>query len=240
MANKTRENIISEVYEYIPQMEVTGRDDLLDNIIDLAAEMISQRHNFSYLRATSPATHDVTADEYYIAEADFSFTNFKEILFFQWIKAATGENARIIFLPFPDFIERYPYVECSGNTDGKPKHYTKAGTRYLFNCQLDETVTMRAWYQQLHGNFANDAAFHAFTPDNLGFQAIVSIVLSELHDALPALEVSPKAAMAMQKSEIWIDRLIRADLIKSDQPIEFEWGEKRTGEAGITNPYEWV
>lgn len=240
MANKTRTNIISQVYEYIPQVEVTSRDDLLDNLIDLAVEMISQRHNFSYLRATAPATHDVIADEYYIDESDFSFTNFKEILLLQWAKASSGENARIKFLPFPDFIERYPYVEYSGNTDGKPKHYTKTGTRYLFNCQLDETVTMRAWYQQLHGNFVNDAAVHSFDPDNLGFQAIVSIVLSEIHDALPSLEVSKKAGMAMQKSEIWIDRLIRADLIKSDQPIEFEWSEQRTGEAGITNPYEWV
>ena len=144
MANKTRMQILAQIYEYVPQVNVTSHDTLLDNLIDLVVEDISQRHNFSYLCSSSPATYSAAADVYYVDESDISFTNFKEIFFLQWIKSAAGENAPITFKPRQEFLKLYPYVEYSGNTDGKPKHYTKMGTRYHFNCQLDEAVTIRA------------------------------------------------------------------------------------------------
>ena len=241
MANKTRSQIISQVYQYVPNMNVSSHDTTLDNLIDLAAEEISRRHNFTYLRATAPATHDVTANEYYIDESDFSFTNFKEILFLQWIKSSTGENARINYLPQQDFLARYPYVEYSGSTDGKPKYYTRIGTRYFFSCKLDETVTMRACYQQLHGNFADDATSHSFDPDNLGFQAIVACVLSEIHEALPGLQLSDKVVEAIQRKEYWINQLIEYDLRRANEPIEVEPLHRQdTAWPDVIDPYNWI
>jgi len=40
MANKTRTNIISQVHEYVPNSSVTSHNTLVDNLIDLAAELI--------------------------------------------------------------------------------------------------------------------------------------------------------------------------------------------------------
>lgn len=241
MANRTRSDIINQVYSYLPNLNVSSYDTTLDNLINLAAEEISRRHNFTYLRATAPATHDLVADEYYVDESDFSFTNFKEIIFLQWIKSGTGENGRIKYLPQQDFVNRYPYVEYSGNTDGKPKHYTRVGTRYFFNCQLDETVTLRAWYQQLHGNFAGDSTSHSFDPDNLGFQAIVACVLSEAQEAIPGLQLSQKAIETAQRKEYWINQLIEYDLNRANEPIEIEPLHRRTdSSAGVTDPYSWV
>jgi hypothetical protein len=240
MANKTRAQILAQLYEYCPKVNVTSHNTLTDNLCDLAVEEISLRHNFTYLRANAPATHDITANEYYVDESDFSFTSLKEIMFLQWIKSGTGENAPIDFLPERDFLKRYPYVEYSGNTDGKPIHYTRYANRLFFNCQLDETVTARAFYQKVHGNFTDDNTSHAFQPDNLGFQAIVACVLSEVKEALPGMEVTPAGQQAMSKKEIWIEQLIRYDMVKSNEQIEIEPADKRSGEAGITNPYDWV
>lgn len=225
---------------YIPQAEAEKHSVLIINKCDLAVESISLRHNFTYLRATTPATHDIVADEYYVDESDFSFTNLKEILFLQWIKSATGENAEIKFLPNTTFQRRYPYVEYSGNTDGKPKHYTKYGNRLHFNCQLDETVTARVFYQQLHGNFSGGTAAHSFQPDNVGFQAIVAFVLSELRESIPGLDVGPKALAAIAKKDVWVQKLIEHDNINAHEEIELEPLDKTEHQGGVTDPYEWV
>ena len=240
MANRTRAQIIAQIYEYVPNMNVTGHNTALDNLIDLAAEEISRRHNFTYLRANAPATADLSADAYYFDESDFSFANFKEIIFLQWVKAGTGENGRIGFLPQQDFLSRYPYVEYSGNSDGKPTYYTKIGTRYFLNCQLDEAVTIRAWYQQLHGNFSDDGDSHLFDPDNLGFQAIISCVLSEIHEAIPGLQLTAKTAEAIQRKEYWINQLIEYDIGRSNEPIEVEALHKRQVSSSVTDPYSWT
>ena len=241
MSNRTRSEIISQVYEYIPNLNVSSYDTTLDNLIDLAAEEISRRHNFSYLRESTPATHALAAGDYYVDESDFSFTNFKEIIFLQWIKSSTGENARIKFMPQQAFLDRYPYVEYSGNSDGKPGYYTRIGTRYFLNCQLDEAVTLRAWYQKLHGNFTDDATPHSFDPDNLGFQAIVSAVLSEAQEAIPGLQLSQKAIEAVQRKEYWINQLIEYDLNRANEPIEIEPLHRQTeGVGSMINPYNWV
>jgi hypothetical protein len=240
MANKTRTDIIAQLKAYIPNLDVTSHDTSVDNLIDLAAEHISGMHNFSYLRATTPATHDVTADEYSIAESDFSFTNIKEVLFLEWIKSSTGENARIHYLPERDFHDRYRYISYSGNTDGKPRHYTRVGNTFLFNCQLDETVTVRAWYQQYHGTFADDDASHSFVPDMLGFHAIVCVCLQECHRLLPGLQLSPKAQAAAGNAMYWIEKLIDADLNRADEPVEFVPQYKKDTQGGITDPYYWV
>ena len=240
MANKTRTDILAQLYEYLPGLNVTSHNALTDNLIDLAAEEISLRHNFTYLRANAPATHDITANEYYVDEADFSFTSLKEILFFQWIKSGTGENAPIRWLPYQDFLKKYPYVEYSGNTDGKPIYYTRYANRLFFNCQLDETVTARAFYQKVHGNFSADGSSHAFQPDNVGFQAIVACVLSEAREALPGLEWTEVALTTLQKKELWIQQLIKYDSVNANEEVELEPAHKADGEQGITNPYDWV
>lgn len=239
--SKTRTHIINQVYDYLPNLDVSSYDTTLDNLIDLAAEEISRRHNFSYLRATTPATYTLSAGDYYVNESDFSFTNFKEVIFLHWIKSSTGENARIHFLPQQDFLSRYPYVEYSGNSQGKPRYYTRIGSRYLFSSQLDEAVTVRAWYQKLHGNFADDTAEHLFDPDNLGFQAIVASVLSEAQEAIPGIQLSQKAMEAVQRKEYWINQLIEYDLSRSNEPIEIEPLHRRgQGTADVTDPYDWV
>jgi hypothetical protein len=237
MANKTRTNIISQVYEYIPKMNVTSHDTTLDNLIDLAAEEISLRHNFTYLAANAPATHAVAANEYYIDEADLSFTNLKEILYLQWIVSARGESGKLKWIPFREYQQRFPYVEYSGNTDGKPVYYTKYGNRIFFNCQLDEAVTMRAFYQKTHGVFAT---VHLFQPDNIGFQAIVACVLSECRELLPGLEWSQAAIQALEKKELWIQQLIKHDMVNSDEDIEMEPAHRKDYDTGAESPYSWV
>lgn len=240
MANRTRSDIIAQLKEYIPTINVSSHDTMIDNLIDLAAEDISYRHNFRSLMATTPKTHDIEADEYYVDESDFEFTNFKEIRYMMWLKSSTGEHSHIKFKPTERFFRDHPYVDYTGNTQGKPRFYTRTGTRIQFNCQLDETVTLRIWYQQKHGNFASDETSHSFEPDNLGFQAIVATVLGEIHDALPGIQLSPKAQIAMLKKEYWISKLIEIDLMKSDEEIEM--GENIDGETseGETQPYSWV
>jgi len=240
MANKTRTNIKDQVKKYFPTAGNTAHDTLLDNLIDLAVETISERHNFRCLAATAPASHDVTEGEYYIDEADFTFTNFKEITRMQWVKAATGEHGRIKYKHPGAFDRDYPYLDYAGRTGGKPQFYTQKGTRYFFNCPLDETVSVRAWYQMKHGNFASDDAVHLFDSDNLAFQAIVSITLSELHDALPGFELSPKAQFAIQKSGVWVSQLIESDRGRTDEEIVLGAYEDRNPSGGDNDPYSWV
>lgn len=240
MANKTRSDILAQLYQYIPNTNVSSHDAAVDNLVDLAVEYISALHNFTYLRATTPATHDVVADEYSVAEADFSFTNLKEVLFLEWIKAATGENSRIMSLPELEFHDRYRYVSYSGNTDGKPKHYTRVGKTFLFNCQVDETITVRAWYQKYHGAFASDGTSHSFEPDMMGFNAIVDVALQEAHRMIPGLQLNPKARSAASYAKYWTDELIKADLKRSDEEIKLFPKYKRSGGGGLTDPYHWL
>ena len=241
MANKNRSDIIAQVYEYIPNLNVSSHDTTVDNLIDLAAEEISSRFNFSYLAANAPATHAVVADEYYIDEADFGFTDFKEILFLEWIKPATGENARITHLPKLDFLNRFRYIEYSDNTTSKPSYYTRLGTRYLFNIKVDEEITVRAWYQQYHGAFATDDTPHEFSPDMLGFNAIVSGVLAEAQVAIPALVLTNKAVSEASRKEFHIQKLIEADNLRTDEGMEIGFMNRgRGGGMGLTSPYDWT
>ena len=161
-------------------------------------------------------------------------------MFFQWIKSATGENAEIKSLPYIKFLRKYPYVEYSGNSDGKPKYYTRYANRLFFNCQLDETVTARAFYQKTHGSFANDAAEHSFQPDNIGFQAIVAFVLSELRESLPGVKLSPAVAAAIAKKDYWVNKLIEHDLVNAHEEIEIEPLHKIDYPDTTINPYDWV
>jgi hypothetical protein len=240
MANKTRTDIINQIHEYLPNMNVSSHDTALDNLVDLAAEYISGFYNFSYLRATSPATHDVVADEYYVDESDFSFTNLKEILFLEWIKSTTGENAQITYLPQKQYHDMFRYVSYSGNTNGKPMFYTRIGKRLMFNCQLDETVTVQAWYQQYHGAFAADETSHSFEPDMLGFNAIVSVALQEAQSLIPGLQLNPKANFVISKASYWIEELIKADGNRADEEIRMAPKHSRDVRGGVTDPYYWV
>ena len=114
------------------------------------------------------------------------------------------------------------------------------GTRYFFSCQFDEAVTLRAWYQQLHGDFADDNAVHLFDPNNLGFQAILACVLSEVHEALPGLQLTEKTVEAINRKEYRIGQLVNYDIGRANEPIEIEPQHKRSGSVGITSPYNWV
>jgi len=73
MSNKTRSQIKAQIYEYLPNINNSAHTTLLENLIDLAAEEISYRHNFRYLALTTPAEHDIVEGEYYVEESDFGF-----------------------------------------------------------------------------------------------------------------------------------------------------------------------
>ena len=240
MSNKTRADVIAQLKSYVPNLNASDHDTTVDNLIDLAAEIVSSRHNFTYLRETTPATHDIAAAEYSVAESEFSFTNFKEALFFEWINSTTGENARIRYLSERQFHDRYRYISFSGVTSGKPKYYTRVGKTFLLNCPLDEDVTARVWYQKYHGAFTDDDTSHGFEPNMLGFQAIVCVALQEVQRFVPGLQLSQKAQAAAMNAEVWIERLIQADLIKSDEDIEIEPLHTRGSSGGQTDPYSWV
>jgi len=240
MANKTRTDIIAQLKEYVPALEASDHDAAVDNLIDISAELVSARNNFSYLNVSEPATHDITADEYTVAEGDFSMTSFKEIRMFEWIKAATGENSRIKYLPIREFHDRFRYISYSGNTPGKPTFYTRQGNSLLFNCQVDETITARIWYSKYHGNFANDSASHLFQPDNIGFQAIICTALTELRRLIPGVEVPQQALAAAQFAEYWIERLIEEDIGKSDEGVKIAPADKKENYSSTSDPYDWV
>lgn len=240
MPNKTRANILSQLYEYLPNADLTSHNTLTDNLCDIVVEEISGRHNFSYLAANAPATAAIAADVYYLDESDFSFTRLKEIFRLQWIKSSTGEHADIDWLPPQKFIDRFGYVEWAGNSDGKPYFYTRFKNRFHFNVQADEAITARAWYYQYHGNFADDDAVHVFQPDNMGFQAIVAGVLKELHIALPGMEISKKALSAAQQYESWIAQLIAHDESQADEEIQILPAHKDHYSRMDSDPYDWV
>ena len=166
--------------------------------------------------------------------------DFKSVRHMMWLKSGTGERGRITWKPAERFFRDHPYVDYSGNTGGKPRFYTKVGSRFFFNCQVDETITIRIWYQGLHGNFSNDAISHSFDSDNLAFQAIVACVLAQIPEAITGIELSPKATAAAAKKEFWINRLIEADIMKADEEIQMGENVDRETSEGETQPYGWV
>jgi len=241
MANKTRGDIINQVYQYIPQMNVDSHGTALDTLIDIAAEEISSRYNFSYFQNVTPASTSISAGSYTETESNFaSFTNMKEILQLEWIKSDTGEHGTLKWMPFRAFLKRYPYHDYSNRTRGKPDKYTKAGSTIILNRPADEGISLRAWYQQLHGAFAADTTTHSFEPNMLGFQAIVSCVLNEAHDLIPGIEMSKKAMQEMAKKEAYIAALIDADKSKVDEPFEMSENADSPGIAPEESPYGWV
>lgn len=243
MANKTRADIIAQLREYVPQLEATSHDTAVDNLIDLAAEEISMRHNFSYFANETVATVSLAADSYTKKESDFTtFTNLKEVLRLEWIKSATGENGEIKWMPFQQFLKRYPYHDYSSRTTGKPTRYTRAGEEgnFILNRAADEAITLRAWYQQYHGAFTTDTTSHSFQPNMLGFQAIVACVLGEVHDLIPGIEMSQKAIIEMQKKEAYIQSLINYDMSRAGEPLEMVENIDSDGIAPDESPYGWI
>ena len=166
--------------------------------------------------------------------------DFKEIRYIMWLKSSTGEHGQIKWKPPESFFHDHPYVDYTGNTESKPSYYTQVGSRLYFNCPANETITIRIWYQGKHGNFDSDSDSLRFEPDNIGFQAIVATTLAELHEALPAMEISPKAALAMQKKEYWINKLIEIDIMRSNEEIQMQENVDRDTSEGQTQPYSWV
>lgn len=241
MANKTRTDIMNQVKEYVPQLNAASHDTAVDNLIDLAAEEISARHNFSYFAEATVATVAVAAGVASKTEANFtSFTNLKEILRLEWIKSATGENSEIKWMSHREFLKRFPYYDYSSRTRSKPSHYTRLETTFMLSCPLDETVDLRAWYQTFHGAFSTDTASHKFQPDMLGFQAIVACVLAEAHDLLPGIDVSPKVQIEMMKKEAYIQQLIHYDMSRANEPWEMIENVDTPGIAPDESPYGWT
>lgn len=240
MANKTRADIIAQLKWYVPQLNAESHDTLIDNVIDLAAEEISYRHNFNFLSESTPIDVSLSEGDYSITKTTFGFTDFKEIIHMLWLISTTGSNAKIMYKPRKRFLLDYPYIDYSGITGGKPTFYTWIENTVFFNCPADEDITIRVWYQKTHGNFTDDSTSHLFEPDNLGFQAIIAVALSEIQEALPGMEISQKTALVMQKKEYWINQLIEIDMTKADQEIEMGENIDLKTSAGITDPYAWV
>ena len=241
MANKTKADVKNQVYEYIPQMSVAAHGTTLTNLIDLAAEEISFRHNFSYFAADSPASVTIATGSMTANAASFAtFTNKKEILNIEWIKSSTGEYGEVKWMPLREFLKKYPYHDYGTRTRGKPSRYTRSAGKYVLNVPADETITLRAWYQKFHGAFSTNTTTHDFEPNMLGFQAIVSCVLSEAHDLIPGIEMSQKAMMEMQKKESYIQQLIEFDKTRANEGIELQENVDSDGIAPDESPYGWA
>lgn len=237
---KSQSNVESQIGYYVPQITATVHATLLDNVINLALEEISERHDFRKLRY-GPEDYSASANEYNWSISDLvdaSYTEIKHTITLMWLKSSTGEVGKINYLTPDVFLGRYPYVDYASRDTGKPVFYTEINSKYYVNVPLDEAVTLRHYYQRYHPQISGSETI-LFDPPNIAMMAVVAAAISEINDALPGLDLSPKAQAAMMRKEFWINRLIEYDLKRAD-PIELgslERGDWRTFE---TDPYAWV
>ncbi len=248
MANKTKSEILSQVYEYVPQVNQTSKTTLIGNLLDYVAEDISKRHDFRCLRATTPDTCAMTASQYSVALTAFTTmgsasTPFKDILHLVWMKTGTNDYGIIKFIEDKEFHTKVGYYDYSGATLGKPSRYTRLGDTFLFNCPADESITLRAFYQKFHGPFGGTGSSHEFSAkDNmLAFMALVYGVLKEAKESLTGLEFPQEMQTVEQKYEMFVQKLIASDKDIANEDMDLlGWGEKADSVEPYYNPYGWV
>jgi hypothetical protein len=246
MANKTRGDILSQVYQYLPQMNQTSKVTMLNNLVDLAVEEISNRHNFRSLKATAPDTATMTAGQYYVDLTGFATMGgtagyLKDILEMRLTESGKGTYSVIKYLDDKEFHDRAGYIDYASATQGAPSYYTRVGDRLLFNCPADKAYIVRAWYQKYHPPFSTDTMVHQFEAKSnmMAFHAIVYMTLLEAKNSLNSFEFPQELQAVGQMAEMWVQKLIGRDMDIANE--EFEMGTLDSGEGGgVVDPYGWV
>lgn len=250
MANKTRTDIKNQIYQYLPQINQTAKATLINNVIDLAVEEISQRHNFRCFRSHTPDTATLAASAYYLDLTDFSTMggssgNFKEVIAMFLLESGKDTYNTVRFVDDQDWHTTFGYVDYASRQTGTPSRYTILNQRFFFNCPADKAYTIRCWYQQLHPSFSADATSHSFdSRDNMvAFMAIVHQALVELKSSLGSAEFPMDLQTINAMAEKYISKLIERDVERTIQNEDFALGvlERSTRrETTTTDPYSWV
>lgn len=246
MANKTRTEIRNQIYQYLPQVNQTGKLTLVNNAIDLAVEDMSNRHDFRCLRAVTPDTATLAVGAYYLDLSSFTVmgaaaTYLKDILQMRWMKGTSEDYGHIKFVDDALFHDRWGYVDYSGRTRGEPVEYTRLGDRLIFNCPANEALTIRCWYQKLHPPFAADATSHSFDTraNSTAFMAIVYGALTELKSSLSGVEFPQELQTPAAMYEQWLQKLIAKDRDVPNEAFEIGLGE-RGSRFNTSDPYDWT
>lgn len=246
MANKTRADILAQIYQYLPQVNQTSKATLLNNLIDVAAEEISNRHNFRALRASSPDTAAMTAGQYYVDMTAFATMGgtagyLKDILEMRLMKTGDSTYGVIKYLDDKEFHDRFGYVDYASASRGAPSYYTRLGDRLIFNCPADQAYIARAWYQKYHAPFSTDTMSHQFeSKSNMAaFHALVYMTLLEAKSSMNAVEFPEELQSVGQMAEAWVQKLIMRDMDVGNEDFEMGIMEDSGGDSTV-NPYSWV
>jgi hypothetical protein len=248
VANKTREDIKNQIYDFLPKINQTGKQTLINNCIDMAVEEISRKHDFRALRPHLPDEATLAASAYYL---DLNSTNFttmcstsvylKDIRSMFWRKSTGDDYGRITFLDDQSFHERYGYYDYSSRDTGYPIHYTRLKNRLIFNCPAYEALTIRCFYQELHPPFSGDSTAHSFGTDmNMtAFFAITYRTLMELKSSLSSLEFPQELSGAAEMAQKYFQDMVDADKSVENEEFSIGWSEREERSAA-TDPYDWA
>jgi len=248
MANKSRLEIKNQIYEYLPQINQTANATLVNNVIDLALEEISNMHDFRCLRAASPDEATLAAGAYSLVLNSTNFTTmmgttgyFKDIISMFMRKTGKDDYKPIYFLDDKEFHHRYGYVDYASRTRGYPDHYTRLENTLLFNCPAQESLLIRVYYQKYHPALASDSTTHSFdTKDNMvAFQAIVYSALVELKNSLNTVEFPHEMENVASMAKYYVGKLIARDFTRVNEQFEIGWAEKSDMGSTDSDPYYW-
>lgn len=248
MANKTRSDIRTAVLAYLPQMNMSSKTTMVNDLIDLVVErMTAGPYDFRCFRVYTPDTATLTAGSYYLDLSSFTTmgaasANFKDITEMRWLKTGTNYYGKIEFVQDEKWHNKYGYVDYASATRGKPSEYTRLADRILFNCPTDESITIRCWWKKFHGPFAGDSTAHSFsTKDNmLAYQTIIMGVLAEAKMSLTGLELLQNFKDADARHAALLSELIARDRDVANESTDvLKWAE-RSDLVDESDPYDWV
>jgi len=248
MALATRADIKAQIYEFLPQINQTSKQTLIENCINLAVEEISLIHDFRSLRAATPDEASLVAGAYYLDLNASSFSvmysstvTVKDILEMFWRKEGTSDYGRIRFLDDSEFHRRYGYYDDSSREGGEPIHYTRLGDRLIFNCPARTALIIRCFYQKVHPPFASDGDTHSFgaKSNTTALFAIVYRALLELKSSLNSLEFPQEMSQLTPMAQKYASDLVSLDKYVVNEEFEIGWAE--TTEGGFReDAYGWV
>lgn len=248
MANKTRDDIKNQIYEFLPQINQAGKTTLIDNCIDLAVEEISRLHDFRSLRATTPDEATLTTGSYYLTLDSSTFTTMmasttymKDILKVFWRKSTGDLYGEIKFIDDDEFHKKYGYYDYTSRSTGYPIHYTILNNRMIFNCPAYESLIIRCFYQKLHPPFEADDTEHSFHEkmNYAAFFAIVYRALAELKASLNSIEFPQDLQTVAQIYPKYIQDMIDIDKTNVNEEFALGWAERTEG-GYATDPYDWA
>lgn len=249
MANKSRSDIKAQIFQYLPKVNQSAKDTLINNVIDLAVEEITNQHDFRIFKEKTYDTFTMSTGSYFMTlnVANFttmcaSTTPFKYIRIMRWLKQSGGEDyGTIRYLDDLTFHEKYGYIDYSSRTRGYPVHYTIIEDRVLFNCPVAEYLYIRCYYQKTHGAFDSDDTPHRFaTRSNMtAFMYIVYRALLELKVSLSSAEFPQEIGGISDLVKKYAADLIAQDVEMPDEEFEIGWAERSDGNT-VVSSYDWV